>query len=96
MSAWLYVYYRVDVTHLEPARRAVENVLAEMRSGPCSRARLLTKTDEPLLWMEAYEEVPDRAEFEQILDASVHRHGLDACLAAGERRHIEVFSLECA
>jgi hypothetical protein len=46
--------------------------------------------------MEAYEEVPDRESFEQALAAAVRRHGLEACLAAGQRRHTEVFAAECA
>jgi len=96
MSAWFYVYYRVDPAHRVVARNAAEKVLAEMRSGHCLRARLMSKLDEPLLWMEAYEEVPDRDQFELALETAVRRHGLNGCLAPGERRHVEAFRLECA
>ena len=96
MSASIYVYYRVDPAHIESARNAVENILAEMRVRLCPRARLMAKADEPLLWMEAYDEVSQRADFEHALDAAVRRHGLDICLAPGERRHVETFVPQCA
>lgn len=96
MSAWFYVYYRVDPAHREVARNAAEKVLAEMRSRYGLRARLMSRLDEPLLWMEAYEEVPDRDQFERALEKVVRRHGLIGCLAPGERRHVEAFRLECA
>lgn len=96
MSVCFYVYYRVDPTRAERARSAAQRVLAEMQAGECLRARLLTSIDEPLLWMETYEDVPDRGRFEQALAAAVRRHGLDACLASGQRRHTEVFVPACA
>jgi quinol monooxygenase YgiN len=96
MSAWFYVYYRIDSAQRQAARDAVDRVLAEMRAGHCLRARLMTKLDEPLLWMEAYEEVHDREAFQKALGAAVRRHGLIGCLAAGERRHVEAFESECA
>ncbi|MGH8632419.1 MAG: DUF4936 family protein, partial [Burkholderiales bacterium] len=64
--------------------------------GMCLRAQLMTGIDEPLLWMEVYEEVRDRADFEKALAVAVRRHGLDACLASGQRRSIEVFVPACA
>jgi quinol monooxygenase YgiN len=96
MTAWFYVYYRVNPAQAEAAREAVQRVLAEMRAGHCLHARLMSKLDEPLLWMETYEDVQDRDAFQQALVAAVRRHGLAGCLAAGERRHVEAFEPKCA
>jgi quinol monooxygenase YgiN len=96
MNLCVYVYYRVDPGHLEAARAAVRRVLAEMQAGACPRARLLTSVEDPLLWMEAYEDVADRESFVQALAAAARRHGLEAFLAAGQRRNTEVFVPACA
>lgn len=96
MNLCVYVYYRVDPIHVETARAAVRRVLAEMQSGACPRARLMTSVEEPLLWMETYEDVRDRESFQRALAAAVRRYGLEACLAAGQRRNTEVFVAECA
>ena len=54
------------------------------------RCRLLTKTGEPLLWMEVYEGVADRTAFTDLLARRVTECGIEALLA-GAPRHIECF-----
>ena len=95
MTVSIYVYYRVDASRTEAARNAVERILEEMRRS-CSRARLMVRAGESLLWMEVYEDVVHPVGFERDLDDAVHRHGLQICLAPGQRRHMETFLAQCA
>jgi hypothetical protein len=53
--------------------------------------RMLAKRDEPLLWMEIYEEVEDGPRFEEALAAAVTEHRLDAGLQPGSARRTECF-----
>lgn len=53
--------------------------------------RLLAKRDEPLLWMEIYEEVEDGPRFEAALDAAVAEHRVEELLQPGSRRRTECF-----
>jgi hypothetical protein len=53
--------------------------------------RLLTKRDEPLLWMEIYEEVEDGPRFEAALETAVAEHAVEAMLQTGSRRRTECF-----
>ncbi len=53
--------------------------------------RVLAKRDEPLLWMEIYEEVEDGPHFESALAAAVAEHRLDELLQQGSQRRTECF-----
>ncbi len=60
------------------------------------RGRLLTKRDEPGLWMEVYEGVNDAPGFEAELQRLIAATKLDSFLEPGSRRHIECFEEPCA
>jgi hypothetical protein len=65
-----------------------------MRTLSGVEGRLLTKVNEPLLWMEVYEGFGNQAEFLSMLQESVEQSGLLPRLAGDGKRHIEIF--QCA
>lgn len=87
----VYVYYRVQPELAGDARQSVEHMLAALRAEDGITGRLLCKCDEPMLWMEVYEPVPDLAAFERLLMQSVARADLDRFLAPGSVRKLECF-----
>lgn len=84
----LYVYYRVRPGTEDRCRAAVSAMQAELGM-PRS---LLGRADDPLTWMEIYENVD--AAFVTALEAAALRHGL-AELLGPDGRHLERF-LPCA
>ena len=60
------------------------------------RGRLLTKRDEPGMWMEVYEGVNDAPAFEAELDRLIAAMKLEGFLEPGSRRHTECFEEPCA
>jgi len=86
-----YVYYRVAAAHAGDARPAIASMLASLERRTGVAGRLLRREDEPLLWMEVYENVRDTAEFDAALAALIETQGFGAWLAPGSHRHIERF-----
>lgn len=86
-----YIYYRVALEHDADARRAIHAMLDEIEAETGIRGIAHRKTTEPLLWMEVYPGVTDSEAFLSLLTQLSSRHGLDACLEAGQRRHVEEF-----
>lgn len=64
-------------------------MLAELAAGAGIAGRAYRKTGEPLLWMEVYTAIADPDALVDRLDRLAARHGLDACLAENQRRHVE-------
>jgi hypothetical protein len=89
-----YVYYRV--TQPQRAGVAVRGMQSELLVRSGVRGRLLTKRDEPGLWMEVYEGVNDATAFEAELDSLIAAMKLEGFLAPGSRRHTECFEEPCA
>ena len=92
MSYNVYVYYRVGAQVAEELRRR----LVTMQQGIAERSgitgTLLVGADEPLLWMETYEAVEDRAAFLSLLHQEADACGV-AALLPPEARHLEIFSI---
>lgn len=86
-----YVYYRVDPARSMEANAAVQQVGFEVEAELGIPSRRLRKRDEPMLWMEVYENVASVAAFESALEHAVNKSGLLQYLPAGERRHVECF-----
>ena len=86
-----YVYYRVDAAHAVAARHAVADVLGRVEARAGVAGRLLRRSDDPLLWMEVYENVREPVRFEAILDELIAAHCFARFLAPGARRTIERF-----
>mgnify|MGYP001192677952 CR=1 FL=1 len=87
----IYVYYRVQPELAGEARHAIENMLAAVRAETGVVGRLLCKRDQPTLWMEVYDPVPDTATFERALAQAVSRAGATRFLVPGQMRTLECF-----
>ena len=94
MALCYYVYYRV--TEPQQARIVVRSMQAQLHVRSGVRGRLLTKRDEPGLWMEVYEGVNDALAFEAELDRLIGAMKLEVFLEPGSRRHTECFEEPCA
>ena len=94
MALCYYVYYRV--TQPQPAGVAVRGMQSELLVRYGVRGRLLTKRDEPGLWMEVYEGVNNGPAFEAELNRLIAAMKLEGFLAPGDRRHTECFEESCA
>lgn len=89
MAFSYYIYYRV--AQPEKAAVAVHRLQSALLEHCGVSGRVLKKRDEPLLWMETYEGVPDGAAFEARLAELVEDTNFNQVLAAGGERRIECF-----
>ena len=92
MSWSFYIYYRIDPAKTVEGAAAAQRVLAAMHARTGIAGRLLKKRNEPLLWMEVYENVVDDAAFEWALAEAAAASGLAAALQSAGTRHTECFA----
>lgn len=92
MSWSYYIYYRVDAAKTGACAVAVEYLLDAMHKKTGIQGRVMKKRNEPLLWMEVYENVTDEAGFEWELAEAVTGSGIGKLLQEGSSRHTECFS----
>ena len=85
-----YIYYRVNPAHLLEADAAVKQIQYEIEAQFSVAGRLLRKRDEPLLWMEIYENVAASAAFKAALEVAASKAGIMRYLNDG-LRHLECF-----
>jgi hypothetical protein len=91
--AWAYyIYYRIDADQAAACAAATQKLLTTMHEKTGVQGRVLKKRNEPLLWMEIYEQVSDEAQFEWELAEAVAASGITAMLQSGSGRHIECFA----
>lgn len=86
-----YIYYRIAAPHAAVARGVIEAVLRALEDRLGIVGRLLQGADEPLLWMEVYENVLDPERFEAALGDLLGARRFAAFLAPGTGRRIERF-----
>jgi hypothetical protein len=86
-----YVYYRIDPLRAGPARRAIALVHEGLEERAGVTGRLFQGQDDPLLWMEVYENVLDTARFEVKLADLLVAHRFSQFLAPGSIRRTERF-----
>jgi hypothetical protein len=67
VSVSFYVYYRVATGDIDALRRRIAALQHELARDTGVVGRLLVKSGEPLLWMEIYEGIEDRRDFEERL-----------------------------
>jgi alanine-alpha-ketoisovalerate/valine-pyruvate aminotransferase len=63
-----YVYYKVEPEVLALLRSAVEELFAKIERQTGIRGRWMHRRDDPLTYMEVYEEVKDEKAFEALLE----------------------------
>lgn len=85
-----FIYYRIAHEQIPPIESAVQRMRLEIEAQSGIIGRLLKKCDDPNLWMEIYENIPEDLAFEQILSRAEGQSGLAKLLGAGER-HVECF-----
>ncbi len=84
-----YVYYRIDPARSEHAAMVVRSFQDDVFRRTRVRGRCLHRRDEPLLWMEVYEQVPATVDLSRVL-ADPPAEVL-ALLAPGATRTTECF-----
>lgn len=91
MSVDYYIYYRIEAEHTAALAAAVADLQAALLEATGITGRLRRRLDDPLTWMEIYEQVADGPAFEAVLDQLVTEHALLSFLAPGTTRTIERF-----
>ncbi len=72
-----YVYYRVDPARLAALRAGVARLLEQVARETGVRGRWMRRRDDPGTYMEIYENVPDDAAFEAVLERESTALGLE-------------------
>ncbi len=86
-----YVYYRVQPGQAAELEQRVRDMQSSVRQSAGVVGRLLKKHQEPLLWMEVYEDVGDSPGFERALAKAVSKFRLHQFLVPGSNRAVECF-----
>ena len=94
MSLSYYIYYRVAAP--AQARKLVQHIQSALKIETGIDGRLLTKRDDPSMWMEIYEGVDDGGKFEQALAVILQAANFSSALAASSVRRMECFEESCA
>ena len=63
-----YVYYKVDPVRLAALRALVHELFQEIEKQTGVRGRWMHRRDDPLTYMEVYEDVQDEKAFEALLE----------------------------
>jgi hypothetical protein len=87
-----YIYYRVDAADEPALQTQIHNMQARLKCRTGVAGRLLKQRENPLLWMEIYENVEDSAGFERALGRAVDEFEVEMFLASGTQRAMECFS----
>ena len=72
-----YVYYRVDAGRIASLRIEVENLFGKIEKQSGIRGRWMRRRDDPLTYMEVYEEVKNETAFEAVLERESAMLGLE-------------------
>jgi hypothetical protein len=91
MALGYFVYYRIEPARAGQARGLVEHLFEQLHQACGVRGRLLTKRDDPDLWMEIYEPVIDGARFDTIMRTEQEALRFSDVLLAGSKRSVECF-----
>ena len=91
MAYSYFVYYRVATDRAQACEARVLDLFSALKQSTNVSGRLLRKRQEPLLWMEVYENVRDDAKFELELEQATVRLTLNECLQEGQTRRSECF-----
>ena len=98
MATAYYIYYRLCPGSEGSAQARIKELRATLLAKCGISGQLLTKRDEPDLWMEVYERVQDAAAFEAALAEETAHLKLEELIRPGSTRRLECFvdASECA
>lgn len=85
------IYYRIAAPHAAAARAAVLAAQHNLEERAGIFGRLFEGEDDPLLWMEVYENVADTERFEITLNDLLAAARFAGFLATGSTRRLERF-----
>ena len=88
----IYIYYRVATRDWHEAETLVRSMQAKLACRTGIHGRLLKKQQEPGLWMEVYESIPQAAAFERRLAQAEDE--FDLAMFIHGTRHREVFDAD--
>lgn len=91
MAVNIYVYYRVDPAKAAAIKSALRGTQTRLGTAWRIDTGLLQGADDPLTWMETYEQVEDPQAFLAALVPELKLIDFDDCLAEGAARHVECF-----
>jgi len=91
MAYSYYIYYRVAADRSGACEARIRELLATVEKATGIGGKLLKKREEPLLWMETYENVTHAESFEMTLAQAVARLGIPDFLQPGSSRRVECF-----
>lgn len=91
MTCSYYIYYRVNPEKAQACEPRIRELFAAVQKATGISGRLLKKRDEPLLWMEVYENVSDQAHFEWELADIADQIKVREFLEPDTTRHCECF-----
>ncbi len=86
-----YIYFRIPSERASDIEVAIQRIQFAVKAQLGVSGRLLKKRNEPNLWMEVYENLPEKSGFEDALRLAEDQTGIAALLEVGEKRHIECF-----
>ncbi len=78
-----YVYYRVEAGRVASLREEVRQLFRSIEAATGVRGRWMRRREEPVTYMEVYEDVGDELAFEALLAREAAQLGLE--------RHVERF-----
>jgi hypothetical protein len=84
----VYVWYRL-AGDAACARAAITEMMLDVAAETGVAGRLFVRSDDPSTWMEVYEDIDDRIEFDHALAQSSAAHNVAAFADGG--RHVEWF-----
>jgi Domain of unknown function (DUF4936) len=86
-----YIYYRISASHAATARAALAGIMDALKEQFSVSGRLLCAQNDPVLWMEVYEDVVEPVRFEAALNALLAQTRFESSLAPGSTRRTERF-----
>lgn len=89
-----YIYFRIPAERATAITSAIQRMQQTIQAQLGITGRLLKKRNEPQLWMEVYENVPELSGFEDALKLAEEQSGITDLLGPQEQRHIECFKDE--
>lgn len=86
MSTSYFIYYPVKGEHASAVEARLRGVHSTLLMQLGVKAKLVKNVDDPLLWMEIYDNIVGMSAFEQLLEQQLADNGIFDLLARDERK----------